>query len=365
MFIFLGFTGHNCEETILMCEDSPCENDALCLMENNQINCYCVPDYHGDRCQYQYDECQLGPRCMNGGTCIDGIDNFTCSCPPDLTGVLCECLIEPNNTLDCTYIRNITEITIETTIFPSTEITTQPVPNQTDFTSTILMTSITELLTTELPTESTSFLTENTKYLTETSTELVYSTEFSYTDMTVPSSDSSSTDGFSIPSTVFTMPSELSTIASVTPLVTDMDESTLVEVTSEDVMIPSAATKGLTLSTHGFTLGTESTTIAGTGRPGTGGTIGSTTGSPRYFPSISTEPSTTDMYIPFNDTIYNVTGKTDCMKIPCKNGGTCIGTPEGSRVRFKFTKFSFTKSSNSLPYYYTPPLVNLKLEKNG
>lgn len=24
--------------------------------------CYCVPDYHGDRCQYQYDECQLKGR---------------------------------------------------------------------------------------------------------------------------------------------------------------------------------------------------------------------------------------------------------------------------------------------------------------
>lgn len=48
-------------------------------------------------------ESQFVFRCMNGGTCIDGIDSFTCSCPPRLTGVLCECLILSNYTLDCTY----------------------------------------------------------------------------------------------------------------------------------------------------------------------------------------------------------------------------------------------------------------------
>lgn len=24
--------------------------------------CYCVPDFHGEKCEYQYDECQIGPR---------------------------------------------------------------------------------------------------------------------------------------------------------------------------------------------------------------------------------------------------------------------------------------------------------------
>lgn len=44
-----------------LCESNPCKNDALCLEEDDTSVCYCVPDYHGDRCQYQYDECQLGP----------------------------------------------------------------------------------------------------------------------------------------------------------------------------------------------------------------------------------------------------------------------------------------------------------------
>lgn len=61
----LGFTGRNCEEKVHVCEDNVCKNGALCLMEDGHATCYCVPDYHGDLCQYQYDECQLGPRLVH------------------------------------------------------------------------------------------------------------------------------------------------------------------------------------------------------------------------------------------------------------------------------------------------------------
>jgi hypothetical protein len=43
------------------CEDSPCLNGALCLVEEDLFRCYCVPDYHGKRCQFKYNECQLPP----------------------------------------------------------------------------------------------------------------------------------------------------------------------------------------------------------------------------------------------------------------------------------------------------------------
>lgn len=72
-------------------------------MEEGMPVCYCVPDFHGERCELQYDECQLGPRCMNGGVCIDGVDDFTCSCPPNLTGRLCECLMIDDDDMDCNY----------------------------------------------------------------------------------------------------------------------------------------------------------------------------------------------------------------------------------------------------------------------
>ncbi|XP_034670265.1 protein eyes shut [Drosophila subobscura] len=105
----MGYTGINCEEEILICADNPCQNNALCLMEEGIPTCYCVPDYHGEKCEYQYDECQLGPRCMNGGVCIDGVDTFSCSCPPLLTGMLCECLMVGEESLDCNYTAPATQ----------------------------------------------------------------------------------------------------------------------------------------------------------------------------------------------------------------------------------------------------------------
>lgn len=56
-----GFTGKDCDMVLSMCPANPCENDALCLSEDDTSVCYCVPDYHGDKCQFQYDECLLGP----------------------------------------------------------------------------------------------------------------------------------------------------------------------------------------------------------------------------------------------------------------------------------------------------------------
>ncbi|KAH1001463.1 hypothetical protein HUJ04_005481 [Dendroctonus ponderosae] len=119
-----GFAGQNCEEIVRMCSKNPCKNGALCLLEDNLPVCYCVPDFHGDLCQLQYDECLLGPKCSNGGTCIDGVDQFTCSCPPNLTGTFCECLMLPNNQLDCTYVLPMTTTTyyfVNETTFTSTE----------------------------------------------------------------------------------------------------------------------------------------------------------------------------------------------------------------------------------------------------
>ncbi|CAG9099918.1 unnamed protein product [Plutella xylostella] len=99
-----GFTGKSCEVTIEFCDSNSCSKNAICVVEDGLQVCYCVPDYHGDRCELQYDECLLGPGCMNGGTCIDGVDNFTCSCPPRLTGSLCECLILDDGAYDCKYV---------------------------------------------------------------------------------------------------------------------------------------------------------------------------------------------------------------------------------------------------------------------
>ena len=48
------------------CSSNPCQNDALCFVVDgggggDAYECYCVPDFHGDRCQYRYDDCALPP----------------------------------------------------------------------------------------------------------------------------------------------------------------------------------------------------------------------------------------------------------------------------------------------------------------
>nr|CAD7259717.1 unnamed protein product [Timema shepardi] len=125
--VVTGYTGSNCEVKLHPCLVSPCLNQALCLVEAGTRVCYCVPDYHGDRCQFQYDECQLGPRCLNGGTCLDGVDNYTCSCPPDLTGSLCECLIMGPGLLDCSYISPTPLSLMSETVTDQTSSTVGPV----------------------------------------------------------------------------------------------------------------------------------------------------------------------------------------------------------------------------------------------
>ena len=99
-------------------------NGALCLVEDGEQRCYCVPDYHGPRCQYKYlilsfetthnillpplplqclryNECQLppGPKCLHGGLCQDEVDDFICACQEGYSGTFCECREGDNSTL--------------------------------------------------------------------------------------------------------------------------------------------------------------------------------------------------------------------------------------------------------------------------
>ncbi|XP_066258765.1 protein eyes shut [Euwallacea similis] len=231
-----GYTGRNCEELVKICEKNPCKNAALCLIEEGIAVCYCVPDFHGELCQLQYDECLLGPKCSNGGTCIDGIDNSTCSCPPNLTGALCECLILPNNQLDCNYISPIT-----TTTVTSIEVfTNSTIAVETDFTTPTIFSERTTLestLTTTASSVVTIVDTATTAVLVPNdTTTTTFSTETAETSTSIPYCITQTLPGITstIPQTTITTTG----VTRITILATKKEpstEATITESTSTSI----------------------------------------------------------------------------------------------------------------------------------
>lgn len=93
-FLAQGFTGKTCDKSIIPCETNLCENEALCLLEEPDFVCYCVPDYHGTFCELKYDDCEANfVVCQNGGACVDGVNEFSCSCLPHYKGRFCDVLV--------------------------------------------------------------------------------------------------------------------------------------------------------------------------------------------------------------------------------------------------------------------------------
>jgi hypothetical protein len=60
-FTISGFAGQSCEVVLEQCDSNPCQNDALCFIVDDSYECFCVPDYHGKKCEYKYNDCVLPP----------------------------------------------------------------------------------------------------------------------------------------------------------------------------------------------------------------------------------------------------------------------------------------------------------------
>ncbi|KAK9747245.1 hypothetical protein QE152_g5481 [Popillia japonica] len=315
-----GFTGKNCEEVMKVCEDSPCKNGALCLMEGGHPVCYCVPDFHGEWCQYQYDECQLGPRCMNGGTCIDGVDNFTCSCPPNLTGVLCECLILDDKNLDCTYIRPTFPVTIihESSTVPSTqtpEITTTEVPN---LYTTELLANVTN--ETSFTTDTTVYSTTETSYIPWTTTQIAWTSSWKSSEMISPSTDYTSDPYSNATETI-----EMTRVPTTT---TEYETSSITTISA----VEKSTTELFSLTSTYYSTISNATVQYESTSYGVSSTVPIST----FF---TEEPSfSTDMAGTSEVTTVGMDGVTtekfpDCTKVEnrCQNGGTCTFMAEGYR----------------------------------
>lgn len=163
----------------MACEENPCENDAVCLFEDERPVCYCVPDYHGTLCELKYDDCESKfANCENGGTCIDGIDSFTCACPIFYSGRFC----------------NVYDL-------PSSTFATFGGPFQTDSDQRITAPDSFTTESSTLPeTEASSFTTTSTPFK---STSRSYTKWYPFAEVTSSTLDRSDTDSFSSVSTSY------------------------------------------------------------------------------------------------------------------------------------------------------------------
>ncbi|CAF1354623.1 unnamed protein product, partial [Adineta steineri] len=98
------YIGSNCNTSASICDiRQPCQNNSTCINDNTIIrgyNCYCLPDFNGTECQYDYRICQLRT-CSYNGICYQSSNTtFTCSCNEGWQGVHCEIKIN--------YCKNIT-----------------------------------------------------------------------------------------------------------------------------------------------------------------------------------------------------------------------------------------------------------------
>uniref|UniRef100_A0A673LLV5 Neurogenic locus notch homolog protein 1 n=1 Tax=Sinocyclocheilus rhinocerous TaxID=307959 RepID=A0A673LLV5_9TELE len=90
MLVSLGFSGQNCEENIDDCPDHRCLNGGTCVDGVNTYNCQCKPEWTGQFCTEDVNECDLMPNsCQNGGTCLNTQGGYNCVCVNGWTGDDC------------------------------------------------------------------------------------------------------------------------------------------------------------------------------------------------------------------------------------------------------------------------------------
>ena len=69
-----------------LCHDTPCQNGALFVLNENLYTCQCVAGYTGLNCEIDFNECASTP-CSNGGACVQHqLNAFMCECPRGFQG---------------------------------------------------------------------------------------------------------------------------------------------------------------------------------------------------------------------------------------------------------------------------------------
>ncbi|XP_037100509.1 protein jagged-2b isoform X2 [Syngnathus acus] len=84
-----GYSGKTCQIAEHACVSSPCVNGGTCHEGPLGFECQCPPGWEGPTCADNFDNCASNP-CARGGTCIDRDVGFECVCPPEWEGKTCQ-----------------------------------------------------------------------------------------------------------------------------------------------------------------------------------------------------------------------------------------------------------------------------------
>lgn len=95
------FVGKTCQQAD-PCASNPCANGGQCSAFDSHYICTCPPNFHGQTCRQDVNECAISPSpCRNGGTCINEVGSYFCRCTPEYAGTHCERLYHPCHPSPC------------------------------------------------------------------------------------------------------------------------------------------------------------------------------------------------------------------------------------------------------------------------
>ena len=96
--------GGTCQDVVEVYQESTITDSIPVIFvapASNRISkCECPPEFYGQRCEHQDDQCDVQP-CQNGGTCINDIGGFVCICIPGFSGAMCETNINECASFPC------------------------------------------------------------------------------------------------------------------------------------------------------------------------------------------------------------------------------------------------------------------------
>uniref|UniRef100_A0A8B9LFM0 Neurogenic locus notch homolog protein 1 n=1 Tax=Astyanax mexicanus TaxID=7994 RepID=A0A8B9LFM0_ASTMX len=74
-----------------------------CSAFESHFICTCPPNFHGQTCRQDVNECALSPSpCRNGGVCVNEVGSYRCRCPAEFAGTHCERPFHPCHPSPCT-----------------------------------------------------------------------------------------------------------------------------------------------------------------------------------------------------------------------------------------------------------------------